>query len=82
MVSDENVNTLPEQQENENTKNKTLYDRKIFKEFLENENCTLARKYGNYVLVSTNLIGNLSNDNGDGNENVTELNILFDAQKQ
>ena len=35
MVSDDDVNAFSKQQENENTKKKTLYDLKIFREFLE-----------------------------------------------
>ena len=35
VVSDDDVNAFSEQQENENTKKKTLYDLKIFREFLE-----------------------------------------------
>ena len=35
VVSDDDVNAFSKQQENENTKKKTLYDLKIFREFLE-----------------------------------------------
>ena len=35
VVSDDDVNAFSEQQENDNTKKKTLYDLKIFREFLE-----------------------------------------------
>ena len=35
VVSNDDVNAFYEQQENENTKKKTLYDLKIFREFLE-----------------------------------------------
>ena len=35
VVSDDGVNAFSEQEENENTKKKTLYDLKIFREFLE-----------------------------------------------
>ena len=35
VVSDDDVNAFSEQQENENTKKKMLYDLKIFWEFLE-----------------------------------------------
>ena len=49
MVSDDDVNAFSKQQENENTKKKTLNDLKILREFLETfdekreiENITLA----------------------------------------
>ena len=35
VVSDDGVNAFSTQQENENTKKKTLYDLKIFRQFLE-----------------------------------------------
>ena len=35
VVSDDDVNAFSKQQKNENTKKKTLYDLKIFREFLE-----------------------------------------------
>ena len=38
VVSDDDVNAFSKQQKNENTKKKTLYDLKIFREFLETFN--------------------------------------------
>ena len=48
VVSDDDVNAFSEQQENENTKKKTLYHLKIFREFLET--CDEKREIENIIL--------------------------------
>ena len=53
MVSDD-VNAFSEQQENENTKKKTLYDLKIFREFLET--CDEKREIENVTPVELQAI--------------------------
>ena len=45
VVSDNDVNVFSEQQENENTKKKMLYDLKIFREFLKT--CDTKREIEN-----------------------------------
>ena len=54
MVSDDDVNAFSEQQENENTKKKTLYDLKIFREFLET--CDEKREIENVTPVELQAI--------------------------
>ena len=49
VVRDEDVNAFSEQQKNENTKTKTLYGLKIFREFLES--CDEKRKMEDITLV-------------------------------
>ena len=53
-VSDDDVNAFSEQQENENTKKKTLYDLKIFREFLET--CDEKREIENITPVELQAI--------------------------
>ena len=54
VVSDDDVNAFSEQQENENTKKKTLYDLKIFREFLET--CDEKREIENITPVELRAI--------------------------
>ena len=54
VVSDDDVNAFSEQQENENTKKKTLYDLKIFREFLET--CDEKREIENVTPVELQAI--------------------------
>ena len=54
VVSDDDVNAFTEQQENENTKKKTLYDLKIFREFLET--CDEKREIENITPVELQAI--------------------------
>ena len=54
MVSDDDVNAFSEQQENDNTKKKTLYDLKIFREFLET--CDEKREIENITPVELQAI--------------------------
>ena len=54
VVSDDDVNAFSEQQENENTKKKTLYDLKIFREFLET--CDEKREIENVTPVELQTI--------------------------
>ena len=54
VVSDDDVNAFSEQQENENTKKKTLYDLKIFREFLET--CDEKREIENITPVKLQAI--------------------------
>ena len=54
VVSDDDVNAFSEQQENDNTKKKTLYDLKIFREFLET--CDEKREIENITPVELQAI--------------------------
>ena len=54
VVSDDDVNAFSEQQENENTKKKTLYDLKIFRKFLET--CDEKREIENLTPVELQAI--------------------------
>ena len=54
VVSDDDVNAFSEQQENDNTKKKTLYDLKIFREFLET--CDEKRELENITPVELQAI--------------------------
>ena len=54
VVSDDDVNAFSEQQENDNTKKKTLYDLKIFREFLET--CDEKREIENITPVELRAI--------------------------
>ena len=54
VVSDDDVNAFYEQQDNENTKNKTLYDVKTFREFLET--CDEKREIENITPVELQAI--------------------------
>ena len=54
VVSDDDVNAFSEQQENDNTKKKTLYDLKIFREFLET--CDEKREIENVTPVELQAI--------------------------
>ena len=54
VVSDDDVNAFSEQQENENTKKKTLYDLKIFREFFET--CDDKREIENITPVELQVI--------------------------
>ena len=54
VVSDDDVNAFSEQQENENTNKKTLYDLKIFREFLET--CDEKREIENITPVELQAI--------------------------
>ena len=54
VVRDDDVNAFSEQQENDNTKKKTLYDLKIFREFLET--CDEKREIENITPVELQAI--------------------------
>ena len=54
VVSDDDVNAFSEQQEKENIKKKTLYDLKIFREFLET--CDKKREIENITPVELQAI--------------------------